>query len=381
MTITVTAPNGATVQFPDGTDHATINNVMSQNFRQDAPAAPTPDKYQQAAIDEAKSNPGIDKEAGFTRRLVHGVTLGADNTIMAAAMTPFEMMKHGTFSPSEGYNYAKAREDRLMDKARENTGLIGDAVEMGGGVVAGGGLAKGGITAARALAPEAGLMKRAAASAVDAGGIGAVSGFNEGNGIDERLTNAAKGAGTGAFLGGVVPIAGAVAHGVAAPIFANVKARTNPEAFANSQIARAVSESGQTPQRLGQAVADANAAGQPFTLADALGNPGQRMLSTVTRAPGEGRTEAVRFLNNRQAGQGERVADILDEGLGTGPTARQSVDQLTQQARRESEPLYREALDQQPVWNDRMQQFFDDPVTAQGLREGVNVQRLEPLAT
>ena len=40
MTITVTAPNGATVQFPDGTDHATINNVMSQNFRQDAPAAP-----------------------------------------------------------------------------------------------------------------------------------------------------------------------------------------------------------------------------------------------------------------------------------------------------------------------------------------------------
>ena len=105
------------------------------------------------------------------------------------------------------------------------------------------------------------------------------------------------------------------------------------------------------------------------------------MLSTVTRAPGEGRTEAVRFLNNRQAGQGERVADILDEGLGTGPTARQSVDQLTQQARRESEPLYREALDQQPVWNDRMQQFFDDPVTAQGLREGVNVQRLESLAT
>jgi hypothetical protein len=32
MTVTVTAPNGATVDFPDGTDHDTINSVMSQNF-------------------------------------------------------------------------------------------------------------------------------------------------------------------------------------------------------------------------------------------------------------------------------------------------------------------------------------------------------------
>ena len=40
MTIVVTAPNGATVQFPDGTDHATINGVMAQNFGGAAPAAP-----------------------------------------------------------------------------------------------------------------------------------------------------------------------------------------------------------------------------------------------------------------------------------------------------------------------------------------------------
>jgi hypothetical protein len=32
MTVTVTAPNGATVQFPDGTDHETINSVMAANF-------------------------------------------------------------------------------------------------------------------------------------------------------------------------------------------------------------------------------------------------------------------------------------------------------------------------------------------------------------
>jgi hypothetical protein len=378
-TFELTGPDGATYHLDAPDERAALSAFST--FTGGGKSAPAPDKYQQAAIDEAKSNPGIDKEAGFTRRLVHGATLGADNTIMAAATTPFEMVKHGTLSPAEGYNYAKAREDRIMDKARENTGMLGSAAEMLGGAVTGGGLAKGGVTAARALAPDAGLLARSAASAVDAGGLGAVSGFNEGNGIGERLTNAGKGLGTGLLLGGAIPVAGTIAKGATAPIFANIKARANPEGFAESQLARAVHESGQTPQQLGRAVEDANAAGQPMTLADALGNPGQRMLSTVTRAPGEGRTEAVRFLNERQAGQGERVANILDEGLGTGNTARQSVDQLTEQARRESAPLYREALDKQPVWNDRMQQFFSDPVTAQGLREGVGVQRLESLAS
>jgi DNA-binding NarL/FixJ family response regulator len=32
MTIMVTGPNGATVEFPDGTDHATINGVMAKHF-------------------------------------------------------------------------------------------------------------------------------------------------------------------------------------------------------------------------------------------------------------------------------------------------------------------------------------------------------------
>lgn len=382
MTITVTAPNGATVQFPDGTDHATINGVMTQNFAPDAKAAaaPPPDKFQQAAIDEAKANPAIDDQAGYTRRLVHGVTLGADSTISAGINAPIEAIKRGV-GLGEGYNYAKAREDRIMDKSRENTGVLGSAAEMLGGAVTGGGLAKGGITAARALAPEASLFARSAASAADAGGIGAVSGFNEGNGLAERATNAAKGLGTGLAIGGALPGAMALTKGVTAPIFANIKARANPEGFANSQVARAVSESGQSPSQLGRIVEDANAAGQPMVLADALGNPGQRMLSTVTRAPGTGRTEAVQFLNNRQAGQGERVGQILDEGLGAGGTARQTTEQLTARARAESAPLYREALEKQPVWNDRMQQFFNDPATAQGLKEGVGVQRLESLAS
>jgi hypothetical protein len=102
-----------------------------------------------------------------------------------------------------------------------------------------------------------------------------------------------------------------------APIFANIRARANPEGFAESQFARVIHDSGQTPQQIGQAVQDANAAGLPFTPADAMGNAGQKALAAVVRGPGEGSTEAVRFLDTRQAGQGRRVTNTLSEGFDT----------------------------------------------------------------
>jgi hypothetical protein len=331
MTITVTAPNGSTVQFPDGTDHDTINSVMMQNFHPDStPAAPTPDKYQQAAIDEAKANPAIDSSAGYTRRLTHGATLGADSTIMAAANTPFEMIKHGTFNPAEGYDYAKAREDYVMNKSRENTGALGTAAEILGGGVSGAGLANGGLTTARMLAPEAGLLARSAASAADAGAMGGFSGAMEGNGFKERFNNAIKGLATGAALGGLTPGVLRLAGAAVSPVVSNIRARINPQGFAESQVARGIHESGIDPNQISHDVVQAGNDGQgAFTVADAMGNPGQRLLSTVTRAPGEGRTTAVDALNARQAGQARRVAGTLAEGFNAPETAAQTETRLT----------------------------------------------------
>jgi len=54
----------------------------------------------------------------------------------------------------------------------------------------------------------------------------------------------------------------------------------------------AITESGETPDEIATALQQAEAEGQGnFTLADVLGNSGQRMLSSVARAPGEGRTK------------------------------------------------------------------------------------------
>jgi len=342
-----------------------------------------PDKYQKAAIDEQVDlkAKGIDPGAGLTRRLAHGATLGADSTILAAAMTPLEMIRRGTFSPVEGYNYAKAREDQIMGDARKNTGVAGTAAEVLGGGVSGAGLANGGMTLARFLAPEAGLLARAGASAGDAAAIGAFSGGMEGNGLAERGGNALQGGGIGLLAGGVLPPVLALGGAALSPITSNIRARMNPTGFAQSQVARGVSESGMTPQQIAQKITDAEASGQGmFTAADAMGNAGQRMLASTARAPGEARTGIVNFLNNRQAGQAERVVQIADEALGAAGTARQTNAELTKAAQEQSAPFYASALSRKPVWNDRIQQFFDDPVTNSGLREGVAVQRLESLA-
>lgn len=151
-----------------------------------------------------------------------------------------------------------------------------------------------------------------------------------------RGESVGKGLATGALGGAAGPIAGraltAAANGLVAggsSVIGNFRARMNPEGYAQSQIARAVAESGQTPAAVGQAVQQANAEGQPFTLADSLGNSGQSMLATVARSPGEGRTAAVNFLDARQAGQGRRVSNTLSEGFNAPETAAQTEARLT----------------------------------------------------
>jgi hypothetical protein len=313
------AVNDAFLKLSPEEQNATVDEIAA-SFKSSKPA---PDKYQQAAIEEDKAVGGAD--AGYTRRLTHGATLGADSTIMAGLSTPLEMIKRGTINPAEAYSYAKAREDLIMDKSRANTGLLGTGAEVLGGAVTGAGLAKGGLTAARFLAPEAGLLGRSAASAVDAGALGGFSGAMEGNGLGERFNNAVKGLAAGTALGGLTPGALKLAGGALSPLVSNIRARVNPQGYAESQVARAIHESGTTPNQLSlDAVQAANEGQGAYTLADAMGNAGQRMLSTVARAPGEGRTAVVQALDARQGDQGRRLSGAFREAFEAPQTAEQA---------------------------------------------------------
>jgi hypothetical protein len=294
--------------------------------------AAAPDKYKQAAIedrDRLKSK-GMDTSAGLTRLGLQGATFNLADEALAGLSTPLEMIKRGTFDPREGYKYAKASEDLNLEEGRKAAGWGAPTAEILGGIFSGAGLAGRGISFARGLAPGAGLGARSAASAGDGAAMGAVAGLGEGDGLGERLSNGLLGGGMGFAVGGAGPGALAIGKQALNPIISNVRARVNPEGFARTQVARSVTESGQTPQQLADAVATANAEGQGmFTLADAMGNSGQRMLSSTARAPGRARTDVVEFLDQRQAGQGRRISGALAEGFDAPQTATQTRTAMT----------------------------------------------------
>lgn len=329
-------------QYPQYSDlsDTELAGALHDKFYSDMPADQfaekvglKPDKYQQAAIDEQADlkAKGVDTGAGYTRRLTHGYSLGADSTILAAAQTPLEMIRQGTMDPREGYNYAKAREDQIMGDARANTGMLGTGVEMLGGGVAGGGLAPYG--ASRLLSSTApSLLGRTAAFGADSAALGGFAGFNEGNGMADRLAHAGQGALVGGLVGGALPIAGTLAKGVVSPFISNLMAQINPRGYAERQVARGVMESGRSTNEIAHDVANAANEGQGvFTVADAMGNSGQRMLSTVARAPGEGRTAVVNALEGRQGTQGRRVSNAIAEGFQAPETAAQTEARLTAQ--------------------------------------------------
>lgn len=168
------------------------------------------------------------------------------------------------------------------------------------------------------------LPGQMAAGAASGAGIGSMDALARGNSpVGEGVT--------GGLIGAALPPALRGLGALASPIVSNISARLNPESYASSQVARALMESGQTPAQIDAALATANREGQGgvYTAADAMGNAGQRLLSTVARAPGEGRTAIVEALEGRQAGQGRRVASQLAEGFNTPQTATQTERALT----------------------------------------------------
>jgi hypothetical protein len=330
-------------QYSDMSD-ADLAGALHKKFYADIPredfdkklgvkTAEPEDPYRVAArkeLDDLKAR-GIKTTGSLSRVLLQGMTFNSADDILAGLQTPIEMIKQRTWDPRGAYGHAKAREDLILEDARKDTGLAGTIAEVGGGVLSGTGLANAGVTAARWLAPSAGLMARSGAAALDAGAMGAVSGAMDGNSLEDRGKNAAQGGLLGAAVGGATPGVLGLLGAAASPVVSNIRARWNPEGYARSQVARSLNESNLTPAQIADDIRLANGEGQGmYTVADAMGSPGQRMLSTVTRSPGRGRTDAVEFLEGRQAGQGRRVASSLAEGFDAPQTAAQMRTAMTQ---------------------------------------------------
>lgn len=319
-------------QYSDMSD-ADLASALHQKFYSDMPRAEFDKNVGLAESDPIKATAQKEyKERGPaynpTQRLaLQGITFNAADDILAGLNTPFEMAKRGTWNPVEGYKYAKAAEDVELDNARKNSGIGGTLAEIGGGVFSGAGI---GNIVGRGLTAASSLLARSGAAAADAGILGAASGAMEGNSLSERAGNAVQGGLLSAGIGGIAPAAISAAGQALNPLISNIRARANPEGYARTQVARGLVESGRTPDDIALAVTQAANEGQPmFTVADAMGNAGQRMLATTARSPGVARTNVTEFLDARQAGQGRRVAGALAEGFDSPQTAAQTRESMT----------------------------------------------------
>lgn len=232
----------------------------------------------------------------------NGATFGFGDKAVAGARSLFG---------DKSYDEELAGQRRLTEAARNRAGYAGTAAELAGGVGSAVKLARNGLTLMRGGQSLPRLM---AGGAAEGAGYGALTAL--GNDTDVGTSALA-----GGIIGGLAPGAIEVLRKTFAPLFA----RLRPEVATDRAITAMVERSGRTPQ---QVVSDLNAAaveGQgEFMMADALGNPGQRMLSTITRTPNNARGRVIEELDRRQAGQGERVAGFIEEGFGRPLTAAQT---------------------------------------------------------
>lgn len=234
---------------------------------------------------------------------------------------------------------AQRTTDELDGKKRTAERLTGQILgAVGGGV----GLARNGLSATtNAIKAGKGLAGVSKASAMEGAVLGGAQGYGSAEDIQGRLsglgTGIFLGAATGAALPAVTTAVGGAVKGATAPLIAPFR----PAAYTDKALRTYLQRSGKTPEQIADIMRSAADDGQPmYTLADAMGNAGQRALVPVTRTPNDARQEVTDFLIRRQMGQPQRLANALAEGFDAPQTSDRVTRALTQARDVEADALY-----------------------------------------
>lgn len=270
-----------------------------------------------------------------------GLYAGAYNPLGAVA----RVLNAPFASDTKNADYDKALADERAVNAsdEQNRGGYRIAGQITGGVAGGVGLAKSGLSAtANAIERGAGLGRVAAVGAGEGAALGAAQGFGSGEGgFLNRLQSGGIGALVGLGTGAVAPYVTAGAGSFLRSLLAPITSRLNPVPAANRAIGTAMQRAGITADDVANSIQSAIDDGQQgYAVADAVGNAGQRMLSSVARTPNDARQDVVNQLLTRQAGQGERLSNTISEGFAAPDTAAQRAASLTGARDAEANQLY-----------------------------------------
>lgn len=242
----------------------------------------------------------------FNRAFTNGYTLGLADEIEGVADAAMIDQTYG-----QAVDAARQR----ADAGAAQYPVISGIGNLLGGVSQGVSLARGmGMAPAQTVGGQA--IQGAKLGAIEGG----LFGFNDGeDGLTNRAMGAAQGAGMGAAVGAAAPYAvEGVRRGVNAAIsgpVASMRSTASP-VRASRAVETAIKRSGRSVDEIEAAIRQAHLEGQPlYTIADATGNSGQRMLAGASRTPGDVRQEIIEFLAGRQSDQGRRLGGALDDAL------------------------------------------------------------------
>jgi hypothetical protein len=213
------------------------------------------------------------------------------------------------------------------------------------------------LGAARALAPTAGRLAKFGATVADSaalgGEYGALSGAGEGKDVGDRAMHAAEGIVSGIVGGAAAPVVGAGAGAAydkfGKPIVGAVRGWVNPEAEAARRLATALRADqeliaqGKAQGMSSQEWTAARQAGEPVTLAELGSSNTQALLRSAANTSPEGRAMLEKVINDRFAGQSERVAEDVRGLVAGGANAHKTGDQLIAEYDRARVPAYKQA--------------------------------------
>ena len=104
-------------------------------------------------------------------------------------------------------------------------------------------------------------------------------------------------------------------------------------------------------------------------------------LDSVMGPPGNAHAEMQALRERQEAAiSPQATKGAIDQSIGRPVDPYDELHQMVQQRSEAAAPLYAKALDRPVVWDERLQQFIDDPIVKQGLAQGIRIQRLESLA-
>lgn len=241
---------------------------------------------------------------------------------MLPGESPFEDKSVAELYDMNRGGYVAGRKQYAEENPIANTAAtIGGAVH--GGMKVGKLLEKGFQVAAPRVVAALGdtFAGKMLGDAVLGAGQGAATAY----GHDEDIgTGALVGGAAGAVARPVMALGGSLLNSIGGMVGIGNQGR------ARTAVAEALARSGKSADDVVDDLTRAAADGQDvYTVADSLGNPGQRMLSGIVRSPGDERAAVVEALQRRQAGQGRRLQMALEEGFGAPQTAAQTEAALT----------------------------------------------------